>query len=106
MVLRVPRNVSIAAEPSRHRVGMCMFVFVLSLAILLLPVDGLSMGKCHGARRKGMRHAMGAIAKRRPWQKDALEPGHGAHRKRQSLPEQNPFRAARRFTMLNHHGPS
>jgi hypothetical protein len=47
------------------------------------------------------KNAMGAMAKRRPWQKDALEKCHGAHaKKRNENPERNPF------IMMNRHDSS
>jgi len=60
--------------------------------------------------RKGVRHAMGAMAKRWPWQKDALENVMAVMapiaKQKQYNPERNPFRVARRFIMLHHHDSS
>ena len=53
------------------------------------------------------KNAMGAMAKMRPWQKDALEKCHGGHaKKRNENPERNPFRAAWCLITMNHHDSS
>jgi len=51
----------------------------------------------------GVTNAMEAMAKKRPWQKHALDKWHIIHGKKgNDTHERNPFRAALCFKMLNH----
>ena len=56
------------------------WLFILPILMVLAWKNAM------GAWRKGVRHAMGAMAKRRPWQKDALETLHDAHGKKAIKP--------------------
>ena len=82
-----------ATQGSANKLAMCtspsggdvQLFFVLhpgycTPAIALFHGDGLGMDKSHGSHeQKCVRHAMGAIAKRRPRQKDVLERCYDAH---------------------------
>ena len=53
------------------------------LAVTPSRFEGLGMEKCHGSHCKtSVNNVMGAMAKRRPSQKDTLETCHGTHGKK------------------------
>jgi len=76
----------------------------LRLVQVLWSGDGHLAGVCvypwgcynSHSEHLGLENLLGAMAKRLPWQKDALEKCHGAYGKKgHGHPTRNPFRAAR-----------